>query len=295
MRNRRWLALALLASLVGCGQRATEEVLGDVRMNRAYSSEAPPAEAGAPEGVAEEPALASPVDEAKQSGGTTPAALRNRKMIYRATLAVEVRQLHGALTQARQLAEQAGGFVAQLDEQGGKQARSATLVIKVPAARFETVLEQLGKLGEVLDRDLETEDVSEQWVDLDARLRNKQREEERMLALLGRAERMQDLLLIERELSRVRGEIEQLTGQLRHLNDQIALSKITVMLGLPAEVDATVNSGSWVSGTFSRAAATFVKLGKWLTGVLIYLLVLSPYLLIVVGLAWLARRGRRRH
>jgi hypothetical protein len=102
------------------------------------------------------------------------------------------------------------------------------------------------------------------------------------------------LITVERELSRVRGEIEQLEAQLRHLNDQIALSTVTVSLVLPAEVSATVESGSWIGGIASNAAALFVGIGKALVAFCIYLLVLLPFIALFVGLAKLATRAQRK-
>lgn len=288
---RRMLGVMVGLGLVfaGCQARSEDDISANDRMTAgsdgAEMPEAAPAEAPAAEAM-------KASDEAR---GQAPEAIRDRKIIYTADLAIEVKQLEPALGKLKALVRQAGGYISGLQQSGGATGRTATVTVRVPAARFDQLVEELSKLGTVVGKSISTEDVSEQYVDLDARLRNLKREEERFLLILTKATRMQDVLAVERELARVRGEIEQLEGQLRHLNHRVSLSTVTVNLSLPADIGATVESGSWIAGVGRDAAAMFVGIGKALLELLIYLAVLLPYLGLFLGVVWVARRLRRRN
>ncbi len=289
MRRALWLLIGLVVSLAGCARSRDVYTTVNDRMTAGSDGAAMP-EAAPAEAPAAEAMKAS--DEAR--GGQAPEAIRDRKIIYTADLAIEVKQLEPALGKLKDLVRQAGGYISGLQQSGGATGRTATVTVRVPAARFDQLVEELSKLGTVVGKSISTEDVSEQYVDLDARLRNLKREEERFLLILTKASRMQDVLAVERELARVRGEIEQIEGQLRHLNHRVSLSTVTVNLSLPADIGATVESGSWIAGVGRDAAAMFVGIGKALLELLIYLAVLLPYLALLCGVIWLVRRLRRR-
>jgi hypothetical protein len=135
----------------------------------------------------------------------------------------------------RPIAEGLGGFVDQITSFGLTSSREAAVVIRVPQARFFDALERLEMLGTVIKRSVGSEEVSAEIIDLNARLRSVQRQEESFLALLERAESIADVLTVERELSRVRTQIEQLQGQLLALERSVALSTITARFSLPAQ------------------------------------------------------------
>src|SRR5207244_3066349 len=107
---------------------------------------------------------------------------------------------------------------------------SSTIQSRVPFTRFEHWLQQIQALGKVLEEQVTAEDVTEEFVDSQARLHNLTQTELRLLEHLNRTARLADILLVEKELSRVRGEIEQLEGRLRFLQHRIAFSTITVEL-----------------------------------------------------------------
>lgn len=228
-----------------------------------------------------------------EAGVPTRSAAQGRRIIYQGTVGLEVDDLDATLVRARAAVEQAGGYLSGLSQVGGSRGRHASATYRVPAERFESTIDALAKLGTVLMRSVTADDVTEQWVDLDARLRNLNREEQRMLALLERAGTVPQLLEVERELSRVRGEAEQITAQLRVLKDRVAVSTITLELNLPAELRATADSGPWLKRALSGAAATFVLLGKALVQLLVYLIVLAPYAGLAALPVWLARRRRK--
>jgi len=160
--------------------------------------------------------------------------LTGRSIVSRASVAIEVPAVRPAMTSIRAIAESLGGFVEELSASGGAEPASGNATIRVPGATFFEAVERIEALGEVLSEVVGTEDVSEQIIDLAARLRSEQTKETSFLALLNRAESVSDVLSIERELGRVRAEIERLEGQLGFIERRVALATINVSLNAPA-------------------------------------------------------------
>jgi hypothetical protein len=136
--------------------------------------------------------------------------------------------------------------VEQLSSSGEANRHQAHLTIRVPQDQFFPALERLEGLGEVRSRNVGSEDVSERFIDLEARLRSSLREEESLLNLLSRANQVSEVLTIERELSRVRAEIERLQGQLNFLERRVELATISISLYPPAETVPQPPSASLV-------------------------------------------------
>jgi hypothetical protein len=169
-----------------------------------------------------------------------------RRVISTASLSIEVETVPDAITRVRTIAEGLGGFVEQLSSFGGSEQQQASITVRVPQAQFFTTLERLEELGEVQSRNVGSDDVSEQFIDLEARLKSALREEESLLSLLGKAQQVGEILTIERELSRVRSEIERLQGQLNFLERRVELATISVSLFPPQEEVPTPPSASLV-------------------------------------------------
>lgn len=121
-------------------------------------------------------------------------------------------------------------FLKRVDGIGGHmQALKGTAVtVRVPAARFSEVLEWLPEMGRVVARQVDAEDVTRAVGELKLRMENAERSRERLLALLAKAERMEDILKLEKEIARVTEQVELLRAELRGMNDRIALSTVTV-------------------------------------------------------------------
>ena len=143
---------------------------------------------------------------------------------------IEVAEIRAAVTQLRELAQRVGGHVANSSYQGGRnEIRAATLELKVPAARYDETVAALDAVGRVEYVNSRAEDAGEEYADASARLTNARRLEERLLALLtSRTGKLEEVLAVERELARVRGEIEQIEGRLRYLRTRAAMSTLTV-------------------------------------------------------------------
>ena len=153
-----------------------------------------------------------------------------RQVISTASLSLRVEDVPAAIGQVRNIAQESGGFVQKMSSFGEGDERQATIILRVPQGQFSAALQGIESLGRMLDQDLGRADVSEQLIDLNARLGSSQREEKSLLALLDRANQVSEILAVERELNRVRSDIEQLQGRLNFLERQVALSTITVSL-----------------------------------------------------------------
>jgi hypothetical protein len=150
---------------------------------------------------------------------TSPARSR-AVLLYTAQVTMAVFDVQPGLRAIEALAREVGGYPARQSANG--------ITIRIPAARFDETLERLEKLGDVTARQVEAEDVTAEYVDLEMRLKNARSVRARLEQLLAQAAKVADAIAIERELERVGGDIERLEGRLRYLQDRAQLSTITV-------------------------------------------------------------------
>ena len=132
-----------------------------------------------------------------------------------------------------------GGFVQNSNIREVKDGvKSGTITIKVPADKFEQAITDFKTYGIKVEREtVNSQDVTEQYVDLEAQLKNYQAEEQRYLEVMTRAYTVEDILKVSQYLARVRGQIERLQGQIKYLDRQIEMSQITVYLTAEAEIE----------------------------------------------------------
>ena len=159
---------------------------------------------------------------------------QERVVIYNAQLSLEANDIQGTLQKIRALAEGYGGYVASSSRSTyGVQAR-ADIAIRVPKDKFQAAIQQIETYGKVLDEGTTSEDITQQYIDLKARLNNMQRQEERLREILDMAKTVDEILRVEGELERVRGEVDSLQGQINYLEGNVEMSLISVMLTEPA-------------------------------------------------------------
>ncbi|MBI3743653.1 MAG: DUF4349 domain-containing protein [Chloroflexi bacterium] len=170
-----------------------------------------------------------------------PVALQDasRQVIVTANLTVEVQDIDKAVNDARAIAQAQGGLVEQLTSSGGPDRKTASITVRVPQPNFTAAMQQLEGLGSVKVRNLGSQDVTEQFIDLQARLKSSQQAEQSFLTLLSKAQSVGDVLTVERELTRVRSDIERMQGQLNFLQRRVDLATITVSLVTPDQFAGT--------------------------------------------------------
>ena len=174
---------------------------------------------------------------------------------------IEVDSLERAVSQIRLLAGRVGGYVANTTMQTGRsQLRSATLEVKIPAARFDDGLGGLAGLGKVESVNINADDVGEEFTDVTARMGNARRLESRLIDLLAtRTGKLKDVLDVEQQLARVREEIERYEGRLRYLHAHAVLSTLTIYVHEPLPVVGRAGS-SVIGEAFKQAWRNFVAL-----------------------------------
>jgi hypothetical protein len=206
---------------------------------------------------------------------------------------IEVESLDPAVLKVRQLAAQVNGMIANSSIIGGRdQIRQATFELKIPAGKYDEAVGSLSTIGKVETVSSSAQDVGEEFVDITARVTNAKRLEERLISLLAnRTGRLDEVLRVERELARVREEIERYEGRLRYLSSRVAMSTLTITIHEPGPIFGNNPGENPIVSALRRAWRNFVGL---IAGLIASLGILIP--LAVVGVAgWIAyKRWRTR-
>jgi Domain of unknown function (DUF4349) len=279
-------ALLLAVMAAACSQAATGESPMAFQAEAAGSAPAEDMSGGDALTSAEESAGGGPAPS-----GEGFAAPIEQRIIKTGEVSVEVPEVQTAVGQVRAFALELGGYVG--GSQAGSRDESATLTLRVPAARFDEALDRLRALeGEVVAEATRESDVTRQIVDIQARVANLESSEASYRVLLERAERIEDVLAVQSRLDGVRGEIEQLEAQLQDIEGDADLSTLTVSL-IPVDEPVEAVSETWDPGAqFNEALASLVGIGQGLAGALIWIgIVWLPVLLVLALLVLLALRG----
>lgn len=223
-----FVMLCLGASALGCGAAATKTAAlskppvdlfdrdGDGILDAEDKDPSAPSTPSSPAKAKAPSPTPSAEPRSQEEGRDEDQA---QKIVYSAKITMAVFQVEQGLRTVESLARNMGGFLAQ------KHDREIT--IRVPRARFEPTLVSIDKIGDVLHRDVEAEDVSESYVDLEVRITNARTMQTRLRLLLDKAA-VKEALEIEKELARVTQELELLEGKMKALKDRITFSTITV-------------------------------------------------------------------
>ncbi len=272
-----WTGAAICA--LACGRIEQSRELSEGRRGQAAAPGASPAAVRdalkASAGFARSDSLSGAETVPMPDQTITPSML-----IRTAQASVEVTALDTGVAGVRALAQRVGGYVADVSVQDGHdQPHAATLEVRMPAARFDDALAALRSLGNVESVNVSTADVGEEYVDVNARMDNARKLEERLIGLLAtRTGKLRDVLDVERELSRVREEIERYEGRLRYLRTRAAVSTISVTVHEPIPVVGERGSASVLAEAFRQAWRNFVSFiaqGIAALGVLVPLAVLA--------------------
>lgn len=220
--------------------------------------------------------------EFSAEGMAEPSATPDRKIVYHGELHLVVPKLDAFEAELNRVLEREKGFIAAFVEERHQQsARQAQWTLRIPAARFQATVDQLAAQGTPLRREMLSDDVTDAYVDLEARLAGQRRLEERLLALLDKqAGELAEVLKVETELSRVRQEVERLEAQHRAMSDRVALSTLSVRaLEQPEYVPFDeLSTGNKLAYAFS---ASLAQLRQTLEVMLVVIACLAPWLLLL--------------
>jgi hypothetical protein len=262
------------------------------------------------ESIAEAPAAdtqgttsASPAD---------PSYDGERLVIRNVSIRVEVDDLEASVDEVRTATDAAGGIVEMLNvstndspvyredyydeygQYGDGAPLSGYITVRIPAENLDAFNEQVANLGKVLREDARQDDVTQQYVDMNARLENLQAREARLRELYDRAETIEDTLDVDRELSAVRGEIESMQAQILYLERQAAMATVTIELVEPTPV-VSPSGENW--GFVDAVRTSLRAFVGTVNGLIIFLGAVLPVIIIgLIGFAivMLIVRSRRR-
>ncbi|MBN1582477.1 MAG: DUF4349 domain-containing protein [Anaerolineae bacterium] len=285
--NKKWLVWSVLGilvlSLVGCGMRsATQEAPGFY---------------GAPQEVVVEREKAMATEAGDAAWDTDDgAALGNtstgidiavdRKIIYNVYLHLIVKDTATTFDQIRDMAEGMGGFVADSNTwKDGEQLRG-TLTVRIPADSLQDALAQFRDLAlEVESERMDSQDVTEEYVDLEARLVNLQRTETELLELLetrSATGKTSDILEVHRELTNIRAQIEQIQGRMKYLNNLSAMATVQITLTPDALMQPVVVAGWRPEGTAREAVRTLIRaLQFFADAIIVFVLLILPVVIVI--------------
>ncbi len=169
----------------------------------------------------------TPGDPAAKATAGEIAAIRAPLLVYTAQITLAVFEVAASLTEVEGLGRELGGFLARRDDNA--------ITIRIPAARFDEAVKRLEKVGDMIHRNVTAEDVTEEFRDLEVRLRSAHAVQGRLTELLAKATKVEESVMIERELDRVTGEIDRIEGRMKFLRDRATFSTITVTFASKAK------------------------------------------------------------
>ncbi len=273
MKRKSLFALCLVAILLaGCGGGA------------ANGGSAPSGSGGATgdsnyQGWDMEAAESMPTAPESDSGGSIPDSIYQNtraKLIRRAELEIQTEQFDESVKALNQMVASCGGYYENASVYGGSRrdayaSRSGEYVVRVPAEKYEQFLSQAGDLGYVTSKNEGSEDVGEQYYDIEARLKTQRTKQARLLALLEKAETMEDIIALENALSDVEYQIEQYASDLNRYDALINFSTFRIYLyevgRVTQEVGETSSLGQRMAAGFQ---ASFRNLGQGVQDLLIW-------------------------
>ena len=300
------MAIAMLA-VAGCNRSAGERDVASANDSSVAMAQAPeyaPAreakastDAAGLSARAYAPELQSTAPSSLPQSSRAADSLPPAMIIRTGTASVEVDSLEFGIAAVRALATSLGGYVANTSMQAGNaQIHSAILQLRLPSARFDEALAALRPIGKLESTNVSAEDVGEEYVDVSAQVANGRRLEARLIQILAtRTGKLSDVLAVERELARVRGEIDRQEGRLRYLRAHAAMSTLAVTVHEPLPIVGQQGSGGVIAESFRQSWRNFVS---FVAGFIAALGTLVPLLVLLglvgYGVVRVARRTKRQ-
>ncbi|WP_394190158.1 DUF4349 domain-containing protein [Paenisporosarcina quisquiliarum] len=297
------LFLAIMLVLSACSasdemsesKNSYDEDMGDMESTNEIATE----EA---ENVASDSIQTSNSDDSAEVSTEGAVVETNRMIIHQASLSVNVKELDKAQANIEQKVAQYGGYIVESNVyQEDDQTSSGNMVVRIPEKHFEKFLADAeGQAAKVLERNVTGQDVTEQYVDLQSRVKSKRAVEERLLSFMSKAQKTEDLLKISADLAKVQEEIEVMVGKMKYLENQTSFSTVELLMYENKVVVPEIESkelNTWektkkqLANSTNSLLATGSALIIFFIGNLPVLLILA---LIGLGVYWFVRK-RLRH
>ncbi|OGH68870.1 MAG: hypothetical protein A3J66_03970 [Candidatus Magasanikbacteria bacterium RIFCSPHIGHO2_02_FULL_47_14] len=246
-------------------------------------------------GVAEEAAYA-PAPTAPGMAAQEVADTTERLIIKTGSVSMVVQDVPLAVQQVSAFATGNSGFVVSSYVSKNEVAPTGRITVRIPVNIFDRGVEEIKKFGDVQSEQVDGQDVTEEYVDLDSQLRNLRATEEQFLAILRQAQKIEDILAVQRELTQIRGQIEQIQGRMKYLKQSAQLATLSVSLSTdPSGLPVVDDGEQWRPlAVIKDALRSLVGLGKNIAELAIWLVVFIPIWLGFGLVIWLVRRWFRR-
>ncbi|MCM3768668.1 DUF4349 domain-containing protein [Neobacillus niacini] len=255
-------------------------------------------------GGPEKSALTNREGDQSKPDKTVTVQVQNKMVIYQANLELRVKKFAQTVRNLEEKVSQYGGYIAESDvTREGKELLNGRLTIRLPQQHFQEFLHDAeGQAAEVLQRNITGQDVTEEYVDLESRLKSKRVVEERLLSFMKEAAKTEDLLKISADLAAIQEEIETIEGKMKFLENQTSFSTVTITLYENKVVVPDIDKDQL--NTWEKTKKQFMKstnlLLSFFSGLVVFTIGNLPILIIFIILAVLGfiiykkRMGRQR-
>ena len=275
MKKAKFIALLFFAFLSACASGANRELSSNANAMMNTSVE---------RGMSNAPTAQVSLNQAEQTQ-TAPTVVE-RKIIRNADLELEANAPEEAQAKITQIAESKGGFVVESTQSNSDvkatKRDTVAMIVRVPSAKFDEALNEIRQnASRVIVETVKGQDVTEEFIDIEARLKTQKALEEQFLEIMKRSNSVEDALNVQTEIASVRGEIEKVEGRKRFLENQASLSTIKIKLQSPTVFSA--NSSGFL---YQLTQAFNTGFNAALSFVLFFVTVLVALfpLLILIGL-----------
>ncbi len=256
-----------------------------------------------------QPMAPLPAGEKAAYTGVDAAAVANaasteRMVVRTASLDLVVPDTDKAQAEIQSMARELGGYVVSVEAYQYQEGRQATVIFRVPSDALDTVLQRLRAMATTVRREsVSGQDVTDEYVDLESRLRHLQAKEKQLLEFLDRAEDTEAVLAVYEHLSQTQAEIEQVKGRMQYLQNQATLATVTVSL-TPDVMAQPLETGGWnLPGTVRSALEALLDVLEFFAKALIYIVIVVlptlillafPFVVMFLLVRWLVRRRQRQ-
>lgn len=233
--------------------------------------------------------LESEVAKGDTAGSSGAVDILDRKIISTASLTMEVENTENTFKEITQIVQISGGFISSSSIYEVAERNNGEITVKVPQKNFHSSIEQIEALGTVKSKQISGQDVTEEFIDLNARLGNLKKQETRLQEILNIATTVTDVLDVEYELERVRGEIERLTGRLNFINQSVEMSTISIRAREPTPI--TGGDGFGFVDALKEGLTGFIESVYGIIIFIGYMLPIALFVAVVILIAvWIKRK-----
>lgn len=305
MKNKKLIIVLFLVFSIGCADRAPSYSV-DQKASNAAPAATPARSASSESGDKKTVDLSNPaaaqVSNNQDGNPQTAPTVTERKIIRNADLTLEANAPEDVQQKITALAESKGGFVVETQQRSSsaevKVRDTVTMTVRVPAEKFNESLDEIRKTGNrVVDETVKGQDVTEEFLDVEARLKTKKALEAQFLEIMKQGKTVEDALKVQRELANVRTEIEQIEGRKRFLENQSSLSTIKINIKTPGSI---APSSTGFFHKLGQAVSTGLDAALWFVLFFVMAVIaLIPFFLLIVLpiyllIRYLVRKSRKR-